>query len=64
MNKKNYVAVAILAIGLAACNRGPVFNVEGEISGADDKVLYMEHSSMNGVVKLLMTKYCIWNIHP
>ena len=52
MNKKNYVAVAILAIGLAACNRGPVFNVEGEISGADDKVLYMEHSSMNGVVKL------------
>ena len=52
MSKKNYIAAMLLAAGFAACNRGPVFNVEGEIAGADDKMLYMEHSSMNGVLKV------------
>ena len=52
MSKKNYIAAMLLAAGFAACNRGPVFNVEGVIAGADDKMLYMEHSSMNGVLKV------------
>lgn len=41
-----------LSLGIAACNRGPVFNVEGEIAGAEDKTLYIEHSSINGVLKM------------
>ena len=52
MSKKSYIAAIIISAGFAACNRGPVFNVEGEISGAEDKMLYMEHSSMNGVMAL------------
>ena len=52
MSKKNYIAAMLLAAGFAACNRGPVFNVEGVIAGADDKMLYMEHSSMSGVLKV------------
>lgn len=52
MIKKNYIAILLLAVGFAACNRGPVFNVEGKISDADKKVLYIEHSSMNGILKL------------
>lgn len=52
MSKKNYIAAMLLVAGFSACNRGPVFNVEGEIAGADDKMLYMEHSSMNGVLKM------------
>ena len=52
MSKKTYIAAILISAGFAACNRGPVFNVEGEISGAEDKVLYMEHSSINGLVEL------------
>lgn len=52
MIKKSYISVFLLAMGLTACNQGPVFNVEGEISGADGKTLFMEHSAMNGVLKL------------
>ena len=52
MKRKNGIAVIFLLTLMAACNKGPVFNVEGEISGADDKMLYMEHSSLNGVIVL------------
>lgn len=52
MIKKNYIAAIFLVLGFAACNREPVFNVEGEISNAEGKVLYMEYSSMNGVLKV------------
>lgn len=52
MIKKSYISVFLLSMGFAACNQGPVFNVEGEISGADGKTLFVEHSSMNGVLKV------------
>lgn len=52
MIRKNYIAAMFLSLGIAACNRGPVFNVEGEIAGAEDKTLYIEHSSINGVLKM------------
>lgn len=56
MSKKNYIAAVLISAGFAACNRGPVFNVEGEISGAEGKMLYIEHSSIEGVVGLDSTK--------
>ena len=46
------IAAVLISAGFAACNRGPVFNVEGEISGAEGKMLYIEHSSIEGVVGL------------
>ena len=52
MSKKTYIAAILISAGFAACNRGPVFNVEGEISGAEGKMLYIEHSSIEGVVGL------------
>lgn len=51
MIRKNYIAAIFLSLGFAACSRGPVFNVEGEITGAENKTLYIEHSSINGVLK-------------
>lgn len=56
MSKKSYIAAVLISAGFAACNRGPVFNVEGEISGAEGKMLYIEHSSIEGVVGLDSTK--------
>lgn len=50
MSKINYIAAVVLFTGFAACNRGQVFHVKGVISNAEDKMLYMEHSSMNGVM--------------
>lgn len=56
MSKKSYIAAVLISAGFAACNRGPVFNVEGEISGAEGKMLYIEHSSIEGVIGLDSTK--------
>ena len=50
MKKNLFVALAVL--GLSACNSGPEFKVEGEISGADGKMLYLEASALEGIVPL------------
>ncbi len=50
MKKICYVALAALA--LSACNSEPKFKVEGQISGADGKMLYLEASALEGVVPL------------
>ena len=50
MKKILFVALAVL--GLGACNSGPEFKVEGEISGADGKMLYLEASALEGIVPL------------
>ena len=39
---KKILFVALAVWGLSACNSGPEFKVEGEISGADGKMLYLE----------------------
>ena len=44
--------VALTALVLSACNSEPKFNVKGEISGADGKMLYLEATALQGVVPL------------
>lgn len=50
MKKILFVALAVL--GLSACDSEPKFKVEGEISGADGKMLYLEASALEGIVPL------------
>lgn len=49
---KKILFVALAALGLSACNSEPKFKVEGEISGADGKMLYLEASALEGIVPL------------
>lgn len=49
--KKIYF-VALAAVVLGACNSEPKFKVEGEVSGADGKMLYLEASALEGIVSL------------
>lgn len=46
------MAVALLTVGMVSCQNGPSFQVEGEVSGAADKMLYIEQSGLEGVVPL------------
>ncbi|WP_071147753.1 DUF4369 domain-containing protein [Bacteroides ihuae] len=50
MKKVSLVALAVLL--LSSCNTDPKFNVKGEISGADGKMLYLEASGLEGIVPL------------
>ena len=50
MKKITFVAFAALA--LSACQSGPQFNVKGEISDAEGKMLYLEASGLEGVTPL------------
>lgn len=45
-------AAVILAAGLASCDSGGKFHIEGNIGGAEDSVLYFENMSLEGPVKL------------
>lgn len=51
MNMKIQVyAAAVFALAvISGCNNTPSFKVEGNVSGAEDKMLYIEHSSINGI---------------
>lgn len=41
---------ALMALAfMAGCDNTPSFKVEGNISGAEDKMIYMEYSSINGI---------------
>ena len=46
------IRYALAAIALGACNSVPKFKVEGEVSGADGKMLYLEASALEGIVPL------------
>lgn len=50
MKKITLLALAVLA--LSSCNSDPKFNVKGEVSGADGKMLYLESSGLEGIVPL------------
>ena len=51
--EKKYLSVkALLSAGLMACHNEPAFKVEGTVSGAADKMLYLEHTSLEGIVKV------------
>lgn len=49
---KKILFVALAVWGLSACDSEPKFKVEGEISGADGKMLYLEASALEGIVPL------------
>lgn len=50
MKKITLLALAVLA--LTSCNSDPKFNVKGEVTGADGKMLYFESSGLEGIVPL------------
>lgn len=49
---KKLTLVALTALALSSCNSDPKFNVKGEVSGADGKMLYLESSGLEGIVPL------------
>lgn len=49
---KKITIIVLATLALSACNNGAKFNVNGEISGADGKMLYLEASSLEGIVAL------------
>ena len=50
MKKVTFAALAALTI--TACSSGPKFQVNGDISGADGKMLYLEASGLEGIAAL------------
>ena len=52
MKKVVYGLLALVLVGLSACEEGPKFKVQGEVTGAADKTLYFEASSLGGIVVL------------
>ena len=52
MKKVVYFLLALVLVGLGACDNGPKFKVQGEVTGAEDKTLYLEASSLGGIVML------------
>lgn len=49
---KKILFVALAALGLGACDSESKFKVEGEVSGADGKMLYLEASALEGIIPL------------
>ena len=52
MKKKSYIAAALFTLSLAACQNEPTFTVEGVVSGAADKTLFVEHSGLERIVSI------------
>ena len=50
MKKIFYAACAAALLG--ACSAGPQFKIEGKVSGADGKMLYLEASALEGILPL------------
>ena len=53
MKKVTFAALAALTI--TACSSGPKFQVNGDVSGADGKMLYLEASGLEGIVPVSYT---------
>lgn len=51
MNKK-ILCAALATAALTACNTQPSFTVEGAVSGAEGKTLYLEASTLSGILPL------------
>ena len=52
MKKLVYFLLALVLVGLNACDNGPKFKVQGEVTGAGEKTLYLEASGLGSVVLL------------
>lgn len=51
--KKSFSIIAIIAaVFLSSCDKGPKFNVEGTIENAEDSMLYLEQSTLDGIQKI------------
>ena len=50
MKKISLMALTVLV--LSSCNSDPKFNIKGEVSDADGKMLYFESSGLEGVVAI------------
>lgn len=46
---RKYIMAAVVSLLLVACNNGPKFCVEGNISNAEDSILYLSHCTLEGV---------------
>ena len=49
MKKVVYFLLALVLVGLSACDNEPKFKIQGEVTGAEDKTLYFEASGLGGV---------------
>lgn len=49
---KKIFFMTLVAVAMSACNSDSKFKVEGEVSGADGKMLYLEASALEGIVPL------------
>lgn len=49
---KKIFLMALAALALGACNSEQKFKVEGEVAGAEGKMLYLEASALEGIVPL------------
>ena len=53
---KKLTTMALAAALLTACQSEPTFKVEGQVAGADGKMLYLEASALEGIVALDSTQ--------
>ena len=49
MKKNVYFVLVLLMLAFSACNQEPQFKVEGTVTGAADKMLYLEASAIAGI---------------
>lgn len=49
---KKIFLVVLAAVALSACNNKPKFEVEGTISGAEGKMLYLEAAALEGILPM------------
>lgn len=49
---KKITIAALAALTITACSSGPQFQVNGDVSGAEGKMLYLEASGLEGIVPL------------
>ena len=52
MKRNAYIAAALLFAGVTPCNNEPAFKVQGEVTDAADKMLYLEQTGLDGIVAL------------
>ena len=52
MKRNAYIAAALLFAGVTACNNEPAIKVQGEVTDAADKMLYLEQTGLDGIVAL------------